>query len=82
LLGGYENLFEMTGGNPDWGARAFYLTDAGIGLAGMMSSVPAFQRLPFGIERYYRTPVAAQASRIVVAHDTLQIMSSIRSSAE
>ncbi len=76
---GYESLFELTGGNPAWGTTVFYLTDAAIGSAAMLPSAPAFETLPYGIEHYYSTIVAAQSSRSIVAHDTLQIMLSIQS---
>ena len=77
---GYESLFALTGGNPNWGTKAFYLTDAAIGVGGMLQGVPAYQKLGFGVERYYTTPAFVKASRLVVAHDVLQISTSIKSS--
>ncbi len=60
------------------GRTAVYLTDAGIGAAGMLNSTPAFETLPYGIERYHSTTAAAQTNRTIVAHDTIQIMLGIK----
>jgi len=79
---GYENLFAFTTGKPEWGTRAFYLTDAAIGIGGMLQSVPAYQMLPYEIERFYSTPAVAMGSRAVVIHDTLQIMLSLEAGIE
>ena len=75
---GYENLFALTGGNPDWGTKAFYLTDAAIGVGAILQDVPAYQKSGFGVERYYTITDFMKASRPVVAHDVLQISTSIK----
>ena len=47
---GYEKVFEFAGQPESSGARAFYLTDAGMGLGGLLRSVRSFSKVRFANE--------------------------------
>ncbi len=71
---GYENFTEYACGDPTIGTKAFYLTDAAIGIGAMMTPVEGYEVLNLGIEHYYYEPAIFQAGGVSAANDSFQTM--------
>lgn len=75
---GYENIFQTAGQSPKSGANAFHLTDAFIGVGALMSPVKVKVVGPATITGETTIPAYKKASRAVIAHDAVQITSSVK----
>lgn len=79
---GYENLFEAAGQDPSNGARAFYATDALIGVGALFTPVAVPFEGPLTITGVRMVPAAATVSPVVLTHDAVQTGLSIYGAAQ
>lgn len=76
---GYENIFSFAGQDPRMGARAFHLTDAGLGVGGLLSPVNVKVVGPMTITGEKAVPAFITGNRTVVVHDAVQVGNSFKS---
>ncbi|WP_328189683.1 DUF6531 domain-containing protein [Marinobacter sp. OP 3.4] len=76
---GYENIFSFAGQDPSLGTTAFHLTDAGLGVGGLLSPVNVKVVGPMTITGEKAVPAFTTGNRTVVVHDAVQIGNSVKS---
>ena len=78
---GYENIFTFAGQDTSAGARAFYFTDAAIGVGALLSPVTVNYVGPLTITGQTTVPAFTRTNPVILTHDAVQIGSSINSGA-